>query len=239
FNEEYLKPFEQASFILKSSLIELMYYEHKKDIPSPELEVKKANLFKLSDLPKEDWLIIKQDWETIINKILEGRADELSDSLTKYLGATTKGSKTEKNMTNQPFSEKKAHRRSFTLKGAYMTQLARRAMGEEDSNRENIIKDYDALKEKSFETIILDNYKPYIGKTKEELAKLFNVDILNENDKASSAKLARKMLNVEKNIEDTEEFKKANIAVKILTIESNKKKATEHFKITIPDNTEV
>src|SRR5699024_1531633 len=112
FHDEYKREFENASFLEKSNLMELIYYEFIKETPAPEFYIKTAILFNLDDIPEEDKLIIKQDWEVIVNKIKEGKAEELSDSLTKYLGATTKGSKTEKNMTTQPFSDVKAHRRS-------------------------------------------------------------------------------------------------------------------------------
>lgn len=96
FNDEYKRKFLNASFIEKSNLIELLYYEYKKNVDSPNLKIKAATLFNFDDLPEEDLLIIEQDWNIIIDKIKEGKAEELSDSLTKYLGATTKGSKTEK-----------------------------------------------------------------------------------------------------------------------------------------------
>jgi len=242
FNDEYKKKFENASFLEKAKLIELIYYEFIKNIPSPELFIKAATLINLHDFPEEDMLIIRQDWEIIINKIKEGKAEELSDSLTKYLGATTKGSKSEKNMTTQPFSQKKAHRRCFTLKGSYMTMLARQIMSGTymlDNNllsEEKVIKDIDELKEKTFEDIILEKFRVFIGMSKIELARKFNVNIPKKDDKASSRILAKIMLNVENNIQDTEEFKKAGIEVKIVTINSKKRKTTEGFKIQIPEN---
>lgn len=237
FNDEYKRTFENASFLEKANLMELMYYEFIKDEPSPELFIKAATLFNLHKLPEEDLLIIKQDWEIIVNKIKEGKAEKLSDSLTKYLGATTKGSKSEKNMTTQPFSDKKAHRRAFTLKGSYMTSLARQIMsGEYESHDEKIIKDVNELKGKSFEDIILERFQPFIGRTKVGLANEFNVIIPERDDKASSRVLASKMLNVESDIKNTDEFKKAGIEVKIVTVASGKEKTTEGFKIQVPEH---
>lgn len=233
FNDEYKRKFLNASFIEKSNLIELLYYEYKKNVDSPNLKIKAATLFNFDDLPEEDLLIIEQDWNIIIDKIKEGKAEELSDSLTKYLGATTKGSKTEKNLTKQPFIDVKAHRRAFTLKGAYMTELAKKNMSFIEE-REKLIENVDDLKSNSFENIILERFEPYIGNSKKEIAKAFNVAIPEKNDKASSATLAKKMLNVKGEIENTEEFKKAGISVKILTINPKTKKSTEGFKIIIP-----
>ncbi|MFI3130047.1 Sau3AI family type II restriction endonuclease [Mammaliicoccus sciuri] len=233
FNDEYKRDFSNASFKVKSDLIELIYYEYIKGVDSPELKIKAANLLDLNKLPEEDLLIIEQDWNIIIDKIKEGKAEELSDSLTKYLGATTKGSKTPKNLTTQPFSDKKAHRRAFTLKNSYMSELAKKYMNKEKVE-EKIIQNIDELKESDFEDIIKKKFNRYIGKSKIELGKLFNVKIPSINDKASSATIAKKMLGLERDIESTEEFKKAGISVKILTIDAKKKASTEGLKIIIP-----
>jgi len=238
FNDEYNKTFEEASFFKKATYIELLYYEYKDYLDSPDFIIKAANLLNLKKLPKEDLLIIKQDWNTIIKKIKEGKAEELSDSLTKYLGATTKGAKTESNLTSQPFSEIRAHRRAFTLKGAYMSTLAKKFMAA-DKDSEKVIKDINELKEHSFEDIILHRFKPYIGHTKKELASIFNIEIPKRNDKASSATLARKMLNLDGEIEDSEEFKKAGISVKIVTVSSKSKRSNEGFKIIIPGESSI
>src|SRR5699024_1033533 len=170
----------------------------------------------------------EQDWNLIIDKINEGKAEELSDSLTKYLGATTKGSKTEKNMTTQPFSDEKAHKRSITLKGSYMTELARKIMSgkykepseyliHEDKSivaepaldyqsPEPIIKDIEQLKFKTFEEIIIEQFEPFIHMSKKELGNNFNVKISKKNDKDSTPKLAKKILNFNTDIENRDEF---------------------------------
>lgn len=234
FHDEPTRNFVNSSFLEKANLIELVYYEYLKDKVSPELVVKAATLFNLNKLPEDDLLIIEQDWNTIVNKIKEGKAEELSDSLTKYLAASTKGGKTKRNLTTQPYSDKKAHRRAFTLKGSYMTQVARKVMGIQN---EKIVKNPEELKKKSFEEIIIHKYKPFIGKTKKELAKHFSINIPEKDDKASTAILASKMLNLDGDIQNSEEFIKADISIKTVVVESGKQITKEGFKINIPDNT--
>lgn len=238
FYDEYQREFKNASFLQKANLTELLYYQYTDKGIYPDFEIVNAYLFNILDeLSEEDLLIIESDWNVIIDKIKEGRAEELSDKLTKYLGATTKGGKSEKNLTKQPFSETLAHRRAFTLKPSYMSQFARKLMGEKES--EKIIKNPSELKNKTFEQIILEKFSPFIGKTKKDLVKQFGIVIKEKNDKASSAMLARKMLNLSDNIQDTDEFKKAGIAVKIVNYNSAKKhkykKLEEGFKILLPD----
>lgn len=237
FHDECTRTFETASFIQKANLIEMMYYEFIQNNPSPEFVIKQAVLFDLLKLPEEDMLIIKQDWEKIVQKIKDGKAEELSDSLTTYLGATTKGSKSEQNMTTQPYSNKKAHRRSFTLKTTYMSFIAKKFMCE-DFQEESLISDVLALREKSFEEIITEQFNPFIGRDKKEIAKQFGVVIPKQNDKASSHVLANKMLSLKDDIQDTKEFQKGNIAVKIITVDRKSKtkgsrlpKTTEGFKL--------
>ncbi|PEX04823.1 hypothetical protein CN453_04750 [Bacillus cereus] len=237
FHDECTRTFETASFIQKANLIEIVYYEFIQNIPSPDLIIKRAVLFDLLKLPEEDMLIIKQDWEKIVRKINDGKAEELSDSLTTYLGATTKGSKSERNMRSQPYSNKKAHQRAFTLKTTYMSFMAKKFMSE-DFKEESLISDVLALKEKTFEEIITEKFRPFIGKKKSEIANQFGVVIPKQNDKASSHTLANKMLNLKNDIQDTKEFQKGNISVKIVTVNRKSKtkgsklpKATEGFKL--------
>lgn len=116
-----------------------------------------------------------------------------------------------------------------------MTQYVRRLMDDKKAE-EKLIKNTEVLKDKTFEDVVLDNFKPYKNKTKESLARLFDIKIPEKDDKASSFQIARKMLNVKGNIQDTEEFQKAGISVKIVTIKKGTENTTEGFKLTIPDN---
>ena len=66
---------------------------------------------------------IKQDWQDIVSLIKLGRAEDLSESNTQYLGAATKGATTAKSMTTQPFSKLKARGRGFSYKTSLMRQI--------------------------------------------------------------------------------------------------------------------
>ena len=63
-------------------------------------------LIKLVDdwkYPNQDLIIIKQDWELINQKIKDGKAHELSEGDTFYLGACTKGSTAAKSLREPTF----------------------------------------------------------------------------------------------------------------------------------------
>lgn len=242
FKEEYKNTFETSSFIKKARYIDLIFYEYVKDIPSPELFIRAAELFDFYQLPEEDLLIMKQDYETIINKIKEGKAEELSDSLTRYLGATTKGGKSESNLRPQPFSDKEAHQRAFTLKTSYMTQIVRRIMDGTYQvtipNEEKVIKNIECLKDHSFDEIILSYFENYIGKTVPELIQELHIQ---SGAKQIKSLIIQHILRVTTDVENTEEFKKSGICVKTITIKKNRKgyTPTEAFKLLSADFSEI
>ena len=67
-----------------------------------------------------DLEIIKQDWQTIIDKIKAGEAHNISEGDTMYLAACTKGANA-KSIRKQPFSNIPAKQRAFSLKSSYMS----------------------------------------------------------------------------------------------------------------------
>ena len=69
--------------------------------------------------------IIQEDYEKIAKKVSEGRAHELSEGDTMYLGACTKGSTAEKSHLPQEYyaPDIKAKKRTFCFKQSYMTTI--------------------------------------------------------------------------------------------------------------------
>ena len=219
FHEEYKKEFLNSSFLEKSKLVELMLYKYDpvdffqfegKEYPIyPEFLMTHSILFNLNDIIDEDWAIIENDWNIIMEMICQGKAEEISEGMTQYLGAVTKGGKTEDNQTTQPFSEKKAHKRAFSLKPTYMKEITKRIVqgelkssttyasyqndypelhgrieSKQISTQEQVIKDLSELKHKTFEQIILNQFKPFFNMEKKDLAEKFGVRIKKKNDKA-------------------------------------------------------
>jgi DNA mismatch repair protein MutH len=267
FNEEYERDFQNSSFLKKSKLVELMLYKYDpvdyfqfegKEYPTyPDFLMTHSILFNLNDLLDDDWAIIENDWNIIMDMIRQGRAEDISEGMTQYLGAVTKGSKTAENQTTQPFSDKKAHRRAFSLRPTYMKEITKRIVqGELKSSttytsyqndypelhkkidakqigtQEHVIKGLSELKYKTFEQIILDQFKPFYNMDKEVLAEKFGVRIKQKNDKASSKLIAQKMFNLKGDLEETDEFKKAGIAVKTVTVKSNQRKKASKKRLT-------
>lgn len=198
----------------KSKLILLIYYLYSKDIKN-RLDYP-INYAKLFTPPKEDIEIIKHDYETIINKIKAGKAHELSEGDTFYLGAATKAS-TSSNRRGQPFSDIPAKPRAFSFKTSYMTYVLNSFIVPDKITYEPIVKDVTALNGTTFEEYILLKINSYIGKSDEELCLLFGREY--NNNKAQWIDLAYRMLGIKSN--QAEEFAKANIVVKAIRLEEN------------------
>ena len=112
-NEE----FKDSHLWNKSKLILLVYYLYLKEIQY-RIDYK-IDYVKLFTPPEQDIKIIKHDYKVIVRKIREGKAHELSEGDTLYLGAATKAASSA-DRRKQPFSEELAKPRAFSFKSSYM-----------------------------------------------------------------------------------------------------------------------
>ncbi len=110
---------ENNSLNKKMLKLLLMFYIHEKDIPKLDQYFRLVSKWEPSP---SDMEVLKEDWNTIVDKIRLGRAHELSEGDTLYLGAATKGSSA-KTVRNQPYSSIPAKQRAFSLKRNYADQI--------------------------------------------------------------------------------------------------------------------
>ena len=219
YMEEYQKDFYESSFWKKNNKLLLVFYQWKKELKRKDYTVKDIMLHEFSE---EDLLVIKDDWETIINKIKQGKAHELSESDTNYLAACPKGAN-KSSVRQQPFSDKVAMQRAFSLKSSYMTSLIRKRLGVEDDEVVSILKGT----KMTIEQLLENKFKKFYGKSVDEICKELNVNIYNENGKLPKnyvQMLVSRILGVTTNdLGKIEEFAKANKKFKTIRIEKNGK----------------
>lgn len=215
YMEEYDKTFHTSSFWHKCNTMLLMSYEHLAAKPKGEFRIDEAVLF---SFPEDDLVIIEHDWQTIMEKVRTGRAQELSEGDTLYLAACTKGANSS-SVRPQPFSDILAKQRAYSLKASYMTQILNKYIfGHEVSPR--IIKSVEELQTKTFEEYIIDKVKPYYGMTQRQLKACLGIE---SNAKSLNEILLARMLNVKGRIAQTEEFQKAGIIPKTIRVQINGK----------------
>lgn len=214
YMKEAYTTFETSSFWHKNQVLMMLFYEYVRDRKPGDFVFLKAILFQY---PEEDLAIIKDDWKKIVEKIRAGKAHELSEGDTLYLGACTKGATAESSLREQPFSDIPAKQRAYCLKNKYMTHLVRTyVFGEEQD--EHIIKSVSELAGKSFESYVTAKLQEYKGKSVEELKQIFNVK---SDAKNLGALLAYKILGIKGN--KAAELENAGVAVKTIRIQYNGK----------------
>lgn len=216
--EQAVEPdFYKSHLWQKCGLILLIYYLRDKRLADNlDYRIDFAGLF---TPPETDLEIILKDYELIIEKLKAGKAHELSESDTMYLGACTKGASAEKSTVPQAYyaPEIKARKRAFCFKTSYMTYVLNNYLFSSKPSEESIVKDPEELKDKSFEQFVVERINKYAGNTDKELCGIFDEEY--SGNKAQWSTLSYRMLGIKSN--KAEEFVKAQIVVKTIRLEEN------------------
>lgn len=206
--------FERSHLWNKAKLILLIYYLYQKELES-RLDYK-IGYVKLFSPPEADIKIIKHDFELIVEKIKAGKAHELSEGDTMYLGAAPKAA-TSQDRRKQPFNDEPAKPRAFAFKNSYMTYILNNFIVPSKDTYEPIIKS-DIVE--SFEDYVVSKVNVYKDYTVEDLCEDFQIKF-KKRPKNLEAMLAYRILGIKGN--HAEEFEKANIVVKTIRIGKNNK----------------
>ena len=195
YDDEIKNPFRKSHFWYKNNKVQIIWYLWEPNKKKSDFRITHEKLLNLA--LSEDLKQIEEDWNTIINKIKAGKAHEISEADTMYLGACTKGANAN-SLRSQPFSNIKAKQRAFCFKVSYMTQLVRKYIGRYEDverflNNKNI----------SITEFIDDIVNKYKGKTQTELMNIFNIDTKAKNIRDM---IIRRMFNVKGELDKTEEI---------------------------------
>lgn len=257
YQNEYGKSFEQSSFWHKNRVIELIQYyrrdvSQKKKFSSGEMiedktkfRVLYANLLSMTEIkdfglpkdtvieiPEKDLEIIKQDWEKISEYINSGKAEQLSEGLTNYLGACTK-STTGDDFTKQKYTDVPAKPRAYSFKAKFINELINNHIIGKDHTQaiNSIVKDVSELEKKSLEEIIVSRFTPYYGLKQSELIQKLGIEVgKSQSQKNINNMIIRRILNLPTSTDEvtSEEIEKADISLKTVTLRMGQPK--EHFK---------
>lgn len=227
YAEDWDKSFEQSHFYRKCLVMLIMFYLHQKDIPKLDLQFLFAVLWKI---PEKDLLIIRQDYDTIISKIRNGKAETLSEGDTMYLGACRKGQKQDSLMA-QHGSNIDAPRRAWSLKTAYMRIVLDEVKKNnvdgaycnydlKPTNLEELIS-VEELQHHTVDDVLKERFQPYIGLTYTEISKMLEYNPITAKSKyfaiANAIASNKKIGNVNK----SEEFVKSGLTMKTIRVNKN------------------
>lgn len=215
--------YEGSPLEKKTSDILLINYLRDRSVKNTEQMVKFVNRYQISG---EDLEIIKADYEKITKLVQAGRAHELSEGMTNYLGACTKGATAEKSQRAQfyPMVDEDgllkyipAKSRAFSLKQSFMTSLVQR-FEKKQKEADRLVNDLQELKNNSFDDVVLQLLAPFEKRYSNDLGAEMAPD-LNPNAKNFHNALTWRLLGSKK--KRIEEFDKANISVKAVRVQKN------------------
>ena len=147
-----------------------------------------------------------------------------------YLGACRKGSKGS-DVTKQYNSDIPAPTRAFSLKMAYMRTIleyvqksGKTAISNFDLPKEQETVSIIELKQNTFDEIILNRFRPFIGKNEQQLSEELNLDLTN-GSKSKFFQIANAIASEGKcsNINLSEEFRKAGMMMKTIRVQANRR----------------
>ncbi len=209
--------FYKSHLFKKIQLMLIILYLRIKGNDRTSFSIDYVTLFSiLSEECNDDLRIIKEDYKTITDKIIEGKAHELSEGDTKYLGACTKGGTAKSSIQPQYYNKDiPAKRRAFSLKQGYMTYVINHYIL-------NDIVTYDSaftseeLENVDFDFEVINRISKYIGKTEREIYKIFDVkDTIKQKNNIAVCR----MLGVK--TDRVAEFEKADIKIKTVRVKRN------------------
>jgi len=207
--------FETSDFVKKNSSILLVFYLHERDKNVLEYIIKLIGEW---SFPLTDLEIIKKDWEFITKKIAAGKAHELSEGDTFYLGACTKGANA-LSVRKQPFSEIPAKQRAYSFKQGYVNHIIASIANEPREIYGKLFPSISIAKKQTIEEIVIEKFRPYYGKSIGHILTSIGFK-LNTTAKNFYSNLSKVILGIELE-KEIEEFEKAEIIVKTVRLKEN------------------
>ena len=216
-------PFKESHLYHKCHTMLLLAYLLKLNQARIDSEVKHIRIYEFDKLVQSDLEQIIKDYQVIAKKIREGKASELSEGDTEFLGAARTGDKSS-SLEKAPQNDKALPRR-FALKQSYMSYLVREYIVPE--------KDFDKkipsskgnyqiriTRGKTFEEWLDKIDAKYIGKTAKKISKLKAIKsitgVLDFSKKDDYSRIGLAMLGIKSNKDAY--LQKTNTVVKSVRI---------------------
>jgi DNA mismatch repair protein MutH len=172
------------NFYNKCKKMLIMFYLYSREMPVVNRKFVLKPL--MYEIPEADLPVIKADWEKIQQKVRDGKAHELSEGDTFYLGACRKGSGgVKEKLKPQPFSTVGAPSRAFAFKQGYLTRLI------VDSQEDSALGVSSNI---SIEEATHLRFAPYLGMSIEELSAKLKHHKRGKNHKNFHREIATRIL---------------------------------------------
>ena len=202
FNKIVDEEYEYSKLIYKNRKILFIWYFYEKGKDIGDFLITDYQLYDMG----QDEETFKNDFYIIKQKVKDGRAHELSEGDTSYLGACTKA-RTSKDRTTQPYSDIPAKPRAYSLKNSYMSGIL---------NSIGTTITFDTNEFKTVEEYVLSKLRPYIGKSQLEILKEITGDTYTEKiPKNLNKMITDKIIGKDDELEEKHDlFKKTSHIIK-------------------------
>lgn len=210
YNKIINETFENSHVLGKCKKMLIIWYEYDSSKEAKDFLITNYQLYDMT----QDFKIFSNDFEIIKGKVLDGKAHELSEGDTSYLGACTKA-RTSADRTTQPFSDILSKPRAYSLKNAYMTGILRENIEKqtiEISSNFNTVEEY-----------VKDKLRQYFGKTQLEiLEKITGKTYTEKIPKNISKMISDELIGKDSELPKKDIlFSKTNFVIKNLPIKDN------------------
>lgn len=232
YNNIINETYESSHLLGKCKEMLIIWYHY---IPKTDYGDFKITDFQIYDMTKDED-VFKNDFELIKEKVLKGRAHELSEGDTSYLGACTSAA-TSADRTTQPFSQILSKPRAYSLKNSYISGILRElkentpktiqinSIKKEKENKKQItLEKYETPKEKTVIDYVTNKLKPYFGKTQLKILEEITGKTYTEKIPKNINKMISDILigKDDELYEKDELFRKTSFIIKNLPIRKNK-----------------
>jgi DNA mismatch repair protein MutH len=219
--EPSLSSFDESEPWDKIRRMYMMVYEYLYQTPAGKFPIIGEKFFDLlKELPAGDLAQIRRDWIVIRNKLrTQEGIDSLSEGDTIYLAACTKG-KNKEDVRHYSYGghDIVGKRRAFSLKNSYVTYLIEKVLSH--PSEPSLFSDAE-LEKRSFEEILEDRFRPFVGMTDAQIQQKFGL----KNDhfmKQSLSVLSSYMAGLHgKKVGSSKQFEAANMDLKTIKVEKD------------------
>ena len=210
------KSFEASHFLDKNKALLIVWYIYNSSDHFGGYKVNLVDIWKLLD---EDAEQICQDWNFIVQKIREGKAHELSEGDTLFLGACTKGADSS-TLRKQPYSDIPAKQRAFCFKISYLRSVYSRMLARK-AHRTVLPYQWFCKPGQTIEQAFKEKFRPYIGKSTIELRKVFDISKTSKN---VNARIVRAIIGIsDRSFAPYHDLMAGGVQLKIVRLEANGK----------------
>ena len=213
FKNEAVASFKTSSFYHKNRRLLIWFYLYSMGVHPSNFEI--TNYYLLEFENSLQYKVIERDWNIIHNKIVNGKAHEISESDTEFLAACTKGANS-KVLVEQYNSTVKAKPRAYSFKSFFMTYIYRNMIHNLPSYSPLVSED--EWMKNPLEEIYKEKINVYHGMTQKELCNKFHIS---SKAKQINFMIAQKMLGISGKCKATSEMEFAGIIFRTITVDKN------------------